>query len=205
MTIRQRGSDWSHLRVYWDTDDIRDIAWNKVRPDGLSTRVRETHGDYHIISYLRTTPYDDFSIWPQSDSRYHMIQELRKNIETSAKFAGYQYSEYTRLDQLTQVQPKNTIMFISGTDITPDMRLLAYHNDLIYLDIIHPWELDPTSDILFSWQILDTKKYLQEYKKIQDLKRDTIKKIKASYISLSTADDIVDVLNTFFKKRYTHD
>jgi hypothetical protein len=79
-----------------------------------------------------------------------MIRELRKNIETSAKFAGYQYNEYTRLDQLTQVQPKNTIIFISGTDITPDMRLLAYHNDLIYLDIIHPWELVPTSDILFS-------------------------------------------------------
>jgi uncharacterized protein (DUF58 family) len=62
MVIRDRGSDWSHLRTYSDTDDIRDIAWNKVRPDGLSTRVRETYGDYHIISYLGTTPYDDFSI-----------------------------------------------------------------------------------------------------------------------------------------------
>jgi uncharacterized protein (DUF58 family) len=41
MMIRQRGSDWSHLRGYVDTDDIRDIAWNKLRSDGLSTRVRE--------------------------------------------------------------------------------------------------------------------------------------------------------------------
>jgi hypothetical protein len=71
----------------------------------------------------------------------------------SARFGQYTYSEYsgiTGLDQLVRIQPKNAIIFISGIEITPELRLLAHHNDVIYLDIVHPWESDPTSDILFS-------------------------------------------------------
>jgi uncharacterized protein (DUF58 family) len=52
LQILQRGSDWSHIRPYSNTDDIRDIAWNKMTPDGLSVRVRETQGDYHIVWYI---------------------------------------------------------------------------------------------------------------------------------------------------------
>jgi CRISPR/Cas system CSM-associated protein Csm4 (group 5 of RAMP superfamily) len=133
-----------------------------------------------------------------------MIWELRKNIETTTKFAGYRYSHYTKLNELIQSQPRNTIILITGIEINPDMRLLAHHNDLIYLDIAHPWESDPTSDILFSWQIVNIPKYLQEYKKLQNLKKNALKDIKASYLSISTQEDIVDALNIFFKKRYTH-
>ena len=73
-----------------------------------------------------------------------------RTIETSAQFAGYRYSEYRDLAGLARAKPKNAIILISGQEATPDMRLLAYHNDLIYIDITHPWEGDPTSDILFS-------------------------------------------------------
>jgi hypothetical protein len=64
--MRSRGSDWSHLRAYTDTDDIRDIAWQKLRPEGLSLRVRESQGDYHIISCLQSTPYDDAQLDTQA-------------------------------------------------------------------------------------------------------------------------------------------
>ena len=73
-----------------------------------------------------------------------------RTIETSAQFAGYRYSEYRDLAGLARAKPKNAIILISGQEATLDMRLLAYHNDLIYIDITHPWEGDPTSDILFS-------------------------------------------------------
>jgi hypothetical protein len=71
----------------------------------------------------------------------------------SARFGQYTYSEYsgiTGLDQLVKMKPKNALIFISGIEITPELRVLAHHNDVIYLDIVHPWESDPTSDILFS-------------------------------------------------------
>ena len=206
-TIRQRWSDWSHIRWYTDTDDIRDIAWNKMKPEWLSIRVRETHWDYHIISYWWSNPHDNFWIGHPSESRKHATQKAHHTIEISARYGQYAYSAYygnTGLNQLMRMRPKNAIIFISGTEITPELRLLAHHNDLIYLDIVHPWESTPNTDILFSWKIVNTKKYLQEYTNEKKSLKNTLKKIRASYISLSTTDDVADVLNTFFKKRYTH-
>ncbi len=202
--ILQRGSDWSHIRWYWDTDDIRDIVWNKMRPDWLSIRVRETQGDYHIVWYIGSTVYDDFHSGSARDSRSSIIQKIRVSIETSAKFAGYQYSEYPWLEQLIRSQPKNALIFISGIPITQDISRIAYHNDLIYIDITHPWESDPTWDILFSWQVVNTKKYLQEYNNDKISLKKILKKIWASYISISTTDNIIDTINIFFKNRYTH-
>jgi hypothetical protein len=103
-----------------------------------------------------------------------------------------------------KMKPRNALIFISNTAITPEMRLLAYHNDLIYLDLIHPWESDPTSNILFAGGILDTAAYSRDYDLEQLGKKNTLKQIKASYIPLITTADITNTLNTFFKKRYTH-
>jgi hypothetical protein len=203
-TVRVRWSDWSYLRPYTDTDDIRDIAWGRMRPEWLSVRERADHGDYHILSYLWHTPYDDFYIDSPGESRTSAIQKSQTIIEMSARFAGYQYDEYTRFDHLIKMKPKNTLIFISGDILPSDIWLLAYHNDLIYLDFIHPFEIYPRTDIMFSWQVIKDKKYIQEYQKIQDIKKNTIKKMQASYISLLTTADVSDVLNTFFKKRYTN-
>lgn len=206
-TIRRRRSDWSHLRPYTDTDDIRDIAWGRVRPEWFSVRVRETRWDYPIISYWGSTPHDGFWVEHPSESRKHAIARAHHSIEQSAGFGQYAYSEYsgdTGLDQLIKIKPRNALIFVSNTDINDDIRLLAYHNDLIYLDFVHPFELDPHRNILFSWQVLDLKKYLQEYMQIQSTRKNTIKKIRASYIPILTTANIVDSLNPFFKKRYTN-
>ena len=206
-TIRQRGSDWSHLRPYTDIEDIRDIAWGRVRPEWLSVRVRETRWDYPIISYWGSTSHDGFWTEHPSESKEHAIARARHEIEHSARFGQYAYSEYsgdTGLDQLVMMQPKNTLIFVSNTPITDDLRLLAYHNDLIYLDFVHSFEIDPHRAILFSWQVLDIHRYTQEYIQIQNIRKKTIKKIRASYISLLTTANIGDSLNAFFKKRYTH-
>ncbi len=204
MQILGRGSDWSHIRAYWDTDDIRDIAWNKMRPDWLSVRVRETQGDYHIASYIASTLYDDFHSGSPKDSRSSTIKKIRASIQSSAQFAGCQYSEYLWLDELTRSQPKNTLIFISGIAITQDISRIAYHNDLIYLDITHPWETSPTWDILFSGQVISTSKYLKEYNADKASLKKNLKKIRASYIPISTTDNIIDTINIFFKNRYTH-
>ena len=205
--IRQRGSDWSHLRPYTDTDDIRDITWGRVRPEWLSVRVRETRWDYPIISYWGSTSHDGFWTEHPSESREHAIARARHAIKESAKFGQYAYSEYsgyTGLDQLVMIQPKNTLIFVSNTPITDDLRLLAYHNDLIYIDFIHQFERDPSSELLFSWRVINTEKYLQEYNTEKVSLKNMLKKIHSSYISLSTTEDVTDVLNIFFKNRYTH-
>jgi hypothetical protein len=207
IMMRSRGSDWSHLRPYTDMDDTRDISWKKVWPTGLSTKVRETPGEYEIITYVGATPYDDFFIENSSESRDYAREKCRTLIEMSARYNQYSYQHYSGssgLDRLVRSQPKNTLICISDTPITPEIQVLAHHNDVIYLDFVHPWEIDPGSDIMFSWQILDIKKYLYEYNSTKNILKNDIKKIQASYILLQTSNDFSRVLNTFFKNRYHH-
>lgn len=74
-------------------------------------------------------------------------------IKMSAKYGQYPYREYsgdTGLTQLIQMKPENAIIFICGYDISDEIKLLAYHNDIIYLDLTHPFESNPNESVLFS-------------------------------------------------------
>lgn len=206
--IRTRGSSWSHLRPYTDTDDIRDIAWAKVRPDGLSVRERESYGDFEIISYWSQSSYDDFIVSESRDSKKYAIQKARHILKMSAKFGEYSYREFfgeSGLQELKRIQPVNTLIFVCNTNADNSLKSLAFHNDLIYLDLFHPFELNPDSSQLFSGQIVNIKSYKKAYQLSQDTRKALIKKIHGSYITLSTLDNIDDILNTFFKKRYRHE
>ena len=103
-----------------------------------------------------------------------------------------------------KTKPKNALIFVSNTDINDNMKILAYHNDLIYLDLTHPWESDPTQEILFSGRVLDIESYIRDYSEQQIIKKNALKRIRASHVPLPTTGDISNILNTFFKKRYTH-
>ncbi len=202
---RQRGLSWSHIRPYTDTDDIRDIVWSKIKPEGLSVRSRENHGDFEIISYWGTTPYDDFTIHDGSDSRNSAIQKARQTMKISTKIWQYSYREFfgdTGFAALKKIKPNNALIFICNTDSLEDLQTIAFHNDLIYLDLSHPFESNPDTSLLFSGQILDLESYMRKYREFRKSKIDLIKKIRAAYIPLSTQDDITITLNTFFKKRY---
>ncbi len=206
--VRQRGSSWSHIRPYTGMDDIRDIAWGKIKPEGLSVRERENNGEFEIISYWWSTPYDDFYVGDPSNSRKIAIQKAKDAISTSARFGQYSYKEYsgnTGLREILRIQPRNTLIFICNIDITDDIRMLSYHNDLIYLDITHPFESNPHKDILFSWQILNLRSYQKAYDEYKESQKNIIRKIKGNHIAISTTDNITTTLNLFFKKRYKNE
>ncbi|NRH20534.1 hypothetical protein HOO68_00610 [Candidatus Gracilibacteria bacterium] len=207
-SIKQRGLSWSHLRQYNDTDDIRDIAWTKIRPDGLSVRVRESHGDFEIISYWGNTPYDNFFETNKNTSKAYSIKNLRNSISISAKFGGHPYREFfgdtTNLKNLSNSKPRNALIFICNINPSEIPKSLAFHNDLIYIDLIHPFEENPHTSILFEGKVINTKLYLKSYLSYKEEQKNNIKKIRASYIHMSTQDDITNTLNSFFKKRYNH-
>jgi hypothetical protein len=188
-------------------DDTRDISWKKIWVQGFATKIRETSSEYSIITYSGTTPYDDFFVNHLSESPGYAKENCRALIEMSARYNQYDYQHYagpSGLDRLIRSQPRNTLMCISGITITPEIRLLAHHNDLIYLDFVHPFEIDPQWDIMFSWGVLDIKKYLYEYNSAKNILKDTIKQLWGSYILVQTNTDFSQVLNTFFKNRYHH-
>lgn len=206
--IRQRWSSWSHLRQYTDIDDIRDIAWSKIRPDWFSTRVRESHWDFEIITYLGATPYDVFFDTDETISKKKYIKKMQNTIAMSAKFWWYKYREFfgdTGIKEIIDMKPNNALILISNTEDLSSLQSIAFHNDLIYIDITHPFESNPNTSLLFSGKIIDIKWYKKEFKLHKERQKNTIKKIKASYISLSTRDTIEDSLNIFFKKRYSHE
>lgn len=203
--VRQRGSSWSHIRPYTGTDDIRDIAWGKIKPEGLSVRERENNGEFEIISYWWTTPYDEFYIENPDNSKRIAIEKAKNAIKSSAQFGQYSYREYSganELKELIRLQPRNTLIFICNLDITDDLKVLAYHNDLIYLDISHTFESNPNTSLLFWWQILDIKVYKKAYIEHKESQINKIRGIKGNHISLYTTDNISTILNLFFKKRY---
>ena len=203
--VRQRGSSWSHIRPYIATDDIRDIAWGKIKPEGLSVRERENNGEFEIISFWWDTPYDEFYIENPEFSKKVAIHKAKDTISFSAHIWQYNYHEYSGNDKIRELirsQPRNSLIFICNIDITDDIRMLAYHNDLIYLDIFHPFESNPNTNILFSWQILNIIDYKKAYSEYIESQKNIIKKMKGNHISFSTTDNISSILNLFFKKRY---
>jgi hypothetical protein len=203
--IRQHGSDWSHIRPYSDHDDIRDIAWNRIKPEWLSVRERENNGEFEIITYWWSTSYDEFYIRSPHESRKNAIKKAKDSIENSARFGQYPYRTYSGelwLKELIAMKPKNALIFICNLDVDLGLWSIAHHNDLIYIDIYHEFEMHPNSDLLFSWQVVDLDRYTKEYKNTKDSGKNIIKAMKGGYISLNTEEDFSTVLNTFFKKRY---
>ena len=205
--IKQRGLSWSHLRLYNDTDDIRDIAWSKIKPEWISVRERENNWDFNIISYWGETDYDNFFIKNPSISKKNTIQKYKTLLSKNARLGGHTYQEYIgtkSLWKIVQKQPKNNLIFICNLwEISDDIKILAFHNDVIYLNLYHPFEKNPNDNILFSWQVINIQKYKQAYEEQIDNLKKKIHEMHASYIAISTDDDLVKILNTFFKKRYT--
>ncbi len=177
-----------------------------MKPEWLSVRTREDTGDFDIITYWEETPYDDFFIEGNPAlSKKEYLKKARDIIKQSAEFGGYNYQEYhwnDALQKLIQKKPKNTLLFICNSSIDNTIKSLAHHNDLIYLDITHPFESNPDENTMFLWKILNIKKYKIAYNQFKDSQKNTIKTIKWNYISVTTQDSISDILNTFFKKRY---
>ena len=134
------------------------------------------------------------------------MEYIRQSIARSARIGQYTYRDLSEGDisSMSHMQPMNALIFICNTEIDDQIRLLAYHNDLIYLDLYHPYERDPDTDLLFFGKAIDRISYQVTYNKQQELRKKTITQAGWSYLQISTQDDIVTLLNIFFKKRYTH-
>jgi hypothetical protein len=103
---------------------------------------------------------------------------------------------------LIQKKPKNTLIFICNASVDNHLKILAHHNDLIYLDITHPFESEPDENTMFLGKTVNIKKYKIAYNQFKDSQKNIIKSIKGNFISIKTQENISDILNTFFKKRY---
>lgn len=205
--IRQRGSDWSHLREYNPLDDIRDIAWNKIKPEWISVRERQNSWDFDIISYWWETIYDNFHIGDATIAKSNAIKQFNLILKKNAQFWWHQYQDFfgkNGINTLIKQQPKNALIFIwNYENIDQNIKLLAFHNDLIFIDLRHPFELDPSNEYMFSWKVIDIISYKKFFEKQRQEMKKNIQKINAAYLLIRSNQDITETLNNFFKRRYS--
>jgi hypothetical protein len=207
--IRTHGSDWWNLRWYDDADDSRDIVWQKST-DTLHTAVKDRvdGGGFSILSLWLENTWDDFATREYPISRTLFYEKSQYLLALHAHRWGHSFGAYTHLENIEKIQPRNhmILLFSSSLDLTisPLMRQLAKHNDLIWIHVFHPIELSPSEDILFFSRVLNPSSYSNSFSSYKKSIETTIRNIGWSYLSMTTQDVLEQRLNYFFTHRFRH-
>ncbi len=206
QSVKNHGIWWSHIREYHEWDDSRDIAWNRTSERHIYTREREENGNFDILLYIRDIHAGDaFFTETHPLSKEVTIKKLEAVLRESAKKWRHTFSIYSwemGKKYLEKKKPKNTLICIVDENYEGLYKKLSYHNDVLFIDILHPFEENPSSDVLFFSKILRKEKYKKAFTESKKKLKENVKKIWWEYISLYTHESIQKRLNYFFKNRF---
>lgn len=196
--------EWSHVREYIPSESIRDILWKKTIDSHMFALTREDESGFDIIVYRHDDQDGDDFFTPSYPisrrSSYEFTQEL---IEANAKrgkhrFYFYQWAWW--MDSLTRRKPRNSLICILWWWYWQQYTPMIYHNDFLYLDIIHRFESDPDIPLFFGMS-LSEKSYKKAWTEEKATLKKSIEKLGWSYLQIQTHEDIAEKLNFFFKYR----
>lgn len=201
--IQARGTSWSHLRSHNEADDVRDIAWHKIRPESLYVRSREDRGEFSVVWYYTKNIYDAFKTQEFPTSKGEYKERLSEVFRSSCAQENITYQEYSNLPIHTfiRLHPRNMLIIVSDSIVDKKLQELAHHNDVIYLDILHPFEIYPTPQILFLWKTV-SQKYARTFEKSIENKKKLLRRMHIAYIPIYTNEKANIKLNDFFKNRF---
>ena len=77
---------------------------------------------------------------------------------------------------LEKKKPKNTLVCIVDEHYEGLYKKLSYHNDVVFIDITHPFERDADTDILFFSKILRKEKYKKAFAESKKELKENVKK-----------------------------
>ncbi len=215
--IRRSGTDWSHLRLY-ENDDIRDIAWSRSTTDKIYVRDRSDQWWIDIIAIFIGWAWEEFFIDDVRESKKYFLENSKNIIFTSAKKWNYHLRCFSGNDleaiwgSLLKSNTKWSLILIfrsfNGDINTPySIQKTAAMNDVILMDIYHPFELHPSGYHMIRWKsmwAIWTLEYQEQRSKISTMhKKECILK-DMTYLEVETSENIENFLNYFFKRRYTH-
>ncbi len=216
--IRRSGTDWSHLRLY-DNDDIRDIAWSQSTGEKIYVRERSDQWWVNIISVFIYGGFDDFFIENIVESKRYYLETAEKIIRKSASEGQYHLRCLKGgklgdvLDDLLSLNTSWNLILIFRSfswyfDTPVSIKKLSYVNDMVMIDLYHPFDIHPSKNLMIQGKITWISKRLWYEDNLAQMifqeKKSIIQKW-ISYLQINTSEDIETCLNYFFKKRYTHE
>jgi hypothetical protein len=141
-------------------------------------------------------------VYPKSS--YQFAKELTESIRESAK--KYHFPSRIQADTEWLKWARNhMILYITTTLDVADiasLSALTRDNDVIVIHVFHPYEMDPSADLLFAWLTLSNKWYKKEFdSKVSEIKKSVIK-CGGSYLLMTTDILWVPYMNHFFKNRF---
>ena len=205
-TRRWRGSDYSDIAPYISGDDTRDISWkHSARSVDLQKKIRLEDGSFPI-SVINTIGSDScFYTERDKKSPYQYAHEIVERISDSAKKYHFPIREFDSTQELEW--SRNTMVFYITNGLESveldTVRAISGGNDVIVIHIFHPYEISPTSSLIFRGLGLDTKRYIREFGEKRKHFQQQTYSIHASYLSLMTSDMPTGKLNQFFKNRFS--
>lgn len=205
--VRLSGNDWNTIKPYSDSDDARSIVWRKsTTQENIYSKEYQDNSGFSIRLIIGWALWDEFYCerFPISRSRYYTM--LQSVIEQSARFWWHQYIQVDP-QELSKTKPKNSLVIIAGntldTSLYRQIKVIAPHNDILFLHVFHPVEITGPSDMLFYGKTLDIS-YQQEQEQEQRRIQILITRIWGSYLKIGTDEDIEHSLNYFFSTRFQH-
>lgn len=198
------------IRNFDSDDNARDIAWKKsTSSDRIFTKEHESEGSTNVFFGTIGTDGFEFSTENYPISKKDFIENLKHSIEKSSAFFHFPLFllENDTLKKLSAKKPKNSIILIVSssldTNVWKDLEYFSKQNDVILLHLFHPFEINPSEeDIILESKKIDTKKYGEEFWKLQEDTHNYGQKRWISIVELQTNEDPVLALNFYFKHRY---
>lgn len=195
-----RSAETSEIRVMSDNDDARDIVWKKSTWTTIYTRNRLVNPCIDVALIVHQGITDRI--------KEEYIRNIRKYIETSCLWSGdnYTYEEVTThsLRRNSSRKKNHLILIVSSSVSEEDYIQLGKAfsgNDVIFLLLFHPFELESDWHNIFESRIPKNRYYEEIQRRLKEIQK-IIHSSQKSNILVRTNDNIVLKLNHFFKYRY---
>lgn len=174
--------------------------------DTLYTKERETslHPDVILLSLLDTD-----TLWFSTDTyprtKEDFLTELEKNISESARILRFPYEHVYTIEGIWESNYEKSLMIIVGDiesiEHISELASLAKKNDIIFLFLLHPTEIQSEKNMLFESRKTG-KKYQDALREYREKAEQEAMKHDIAFLPCTTEDIPSLLLNHFFKYRY---
>lgn len=204
---RGQSSELRWIRTYSIGDDPRDIAWHRwAWLDTLYTKERDNtlHPSVVLLSLLDDETLS-FSTEDHPDAKQSFLTELQSRIAESARKIRFPYICTDTIQSRVSWEWEKSIIIVLGDiesiDSIGELSVLSKKNDIIFLFLLHPTEIQPEKNMLFASKTAGRKYHekLREYR--EKAEREAIEH-DIAFLPCTTEDDPTLLLNYFFKYRY---
>lgn len=200
---RWRGTDVLDIWPYSPWDDIRDISWiHTAKHNTIEKKIREEESNFEVILVDLIGEERNFTIDTNpSVSEYR--NTLIEILQSSARQYHFPYRQLRNTKELQIIKNSMVIVLYWLRDTLSQELIwwLAHSNDIVPIELVHPYELNPTRWPILEWYWVDIHSYRESVERVHDSHKKLFAKHWVQWIILQTDMPLVLTLNQYFKNR----